>query len=278
VSGAPRDREPLWNSEGVILAHDQTLVQIRERSFLDVLDLALVVVRRHPIALGLAALAGIAPFAALNAWLLAQPDLPIAEYPFYLLFEAPWATAFLTLVLGDLMFGRRPSAGRVLRIWIRSLPVMLVYQGVVRGFLILTVIFSPLLPLRLAFLNEVILLERGHWRKVLPRGSILCRNREGEFLGQWLAQLFFGLMFALAFWLGAQTLFRELTETEVTWEQPAWIELRRPLFQLGVWIAVAFFGVARFFSYIDQRTRLEGWEVSLRLKTVASELEEARRW
>ena len=33
-----------------------------------------------------------------------------------------------------------------------------------------------------------------------------------------------------------------------------------------------------FFTYIDQRTRLEGWEVSLRLKAVARDIEEAGRW
>jgi hypothetical protein len=260
------------------LAYDRTLVRIRERSFLDVLDLALVVVRRHPVALGLAALAGIAPCAALNAWLLADPNFVLGWEPPLLLFEAPWATSVLTLVLGDLMFGGRASPRRALRAWIRSLPVMILYQGIVRGFLILTVIFYPIVPMRLAFLDEVILLERGRWTKVLRRSSALCRDRGGEFFGQWLAQLFFGAMFALAFWLGAGTLVRELTETDVTWEQPPWSDLRGPLVQLGVWVAIAFFGVARFFSYIDQRTRLEGWEVSLRLKRVAGELEEARRW
>ena len=48
------------------MANDRTLVQIRERSYLDLLDLALLVVRQRPRALGLAAAAGIAPFAAVN--------------------------------------------------------------------------------------------------------------------------------------------------------------------------------------------------------------------
>ena len=44
------------------------------------------------------------------------------------------------------------------------------------------------------------------------------------------------------------------------------------LFQTGVWIAIAFFAVVRFLSYIDRRIRLEGWEIELRLKSVG------RRW
>ena len=49
---------------------------IRERSFLDLLDLALLVVRDRPVILGLTALAGIAPLAALNIWLLSDAGFP----------------------------------------------------------------------------------------------------------------------------------------------------------------------------------------------------------
>ena len=85
--------------------YDHTLIVIRERSFLELLDLGMVVVRDRPTALGLAALAGIAPFAALNFWLLADVDFPRALWPLLLIMEAPLATVPLTIVLGDLMFG-----------------------------------------------------------------------------------------------------------------------------------------------------------------------------
>ena len=54
----------------------------------------------------LAAAAGITPFAVLNVWLLSDPDFPRLLWPLLLVFEAPWATAPLTVVLGGLMFGR----------------------------------------------------------------------------------------------------------------------------------------------------------------------------
>ncbi len=85
--------------------YDHTLIVIRERSFLELLDLGMVVVRDRPAALGLAALAGIAPFAALNFWLLSDVNFSRALWPLLLIMEAPWATAPLTIVLGDLMFG-----------------------------------------------------------------------------------------------------------------------------------------------------------------------------
>ncbi len=91
---------------------ERTLVQVRERSFLDLLDLSLVVVRRKPWPIGLAALAGCAPFAALNAWLARDGDFPAIFYVLLLALEIPWATAPLTVMLGGLMFGDRPSAGQ----------------------------------------------------------------------------------------------------------------------------------------------------------------------
>ena len=63
-----------------------------------------------------AALAGIAPLAAVNIWLLSDVAFSRAYWVvLLLLMEAPWATAPLTLVLGDLMFGVRPRPGRILK-------------------------------------------------------------------------------------------------------------------------------------------------------------------
>src|SRR5262245_53093488 len=91
------------------MAHDRTLVQIRERSFLDVLDLAMVVVRKRPIAIGAAALMGALPFALLDGWLIRGTEVPGALLFVLIMFQAPLATAPLTIVLGGLMFGQRPG-------------------------------------------------------------------------------------------------------------------------------------------------------------------------
>ena len=68
------------------------------------------------------ALAGIAPFAALNAWLFGSiPDLGATLFPRTLwILEAPFATAPLTVVLGGLMFGQRPTAAKVVSSVARS--------------------------------------------------------------------------------------------------------------------------------------------------------------
>jgi hypothetical protein len=248
------------------LAGDRTLIQIRERSFLDLLDLALVVVRRRPLTLGLAALAGVAPCAAINAYLTSDPEFNPFLYIVLLIVEAPWATAPLTIVLGSLMFGERPRPLGVLKVLGRGLPSMIVHQLILRGILGFFIILYPLIPSRLAFLDEVILLERGKLFSAVRRSSTLCGARGGEFFGQWLAQMAFGVLFVGCFWFGTGALFSAQVTSEVTCEQPDVGSLYGFRCQLAIWLEITFFGVARFLTYIDQRIRLEGWEVKHRLQ------------
>jgi hypothetical protein len=259
------------------LAYDRTLIQIRERSFLDLLDLAMVVVRQRPVTLGLAALVGSLPFAALNWWLINEDRTSAGWLPFLIGMEVPWATAPLTVVLGGLMFEQRPTAGNVFRTLARSFFPMFVYQFLLRGVLIITTFLYVIIPTRKAFFNEVILLERPRWLTASARTSALCEQRGGDLFGQWLAQCLFGTLFVLAFWLGSTTLTQALVSSELTWT-PTWNDLLGIRFHFALWLAIEFFAVARFFTYIDQRIRLEGWEVSLRLRSVGQAMEGVGRW
>ena len=259
------------------MAHDQTRVQVRERTFLDVLDLAMEVVRQRPLTIALAALAGAVPFAVLNALLMALPQFPAGMLFYLLVMEAPWATAPLTVVLGGLMFGERPSPWRVFRTLVRALFPMLVFQFVVRGVFAVTTVLILLVPTQMTFLNEVILLERGKWYSGFRRCTKLTEGRRGEFLGQWLAQTAFGAAFVLAFWAGTGALWSTLFTSDPTW-QPVLSDLVGVRFHLALWLAIEFFAVARFLSYIDQRIRLEGWEVRLRLTAAGRLLEDEGRW
>jgi hypothetical protein len=255
---------------------EQTLVRIRERSHLDLLDLTLLVVRRRPRALGVAAVAGIAPFAAVNAWLLANPEFPRILWPVLLFFESPWATAPLTVVLGDIMFGRPARARDVARRVARGLPALffahVVYRGL-RG----TVLLLPFVMGSPWFANPVILLERAGVRTAVRRSARLAADCSGGTFQMALAQLAFGLAFAVCFWLGTGAAISTVFRGETTWERPVLGDLSGLRFQLGVWIAIAFFGVARFFLYLDQRIRSEGWELKLRLQAAARDMEGHRR-
>jgi hypothetical protein len=260
------------------LAFERTLIQIRERTFLDVLDLALVVVRDRPLTLGLAALAGIAPFALFDALVSLAPEFP----PFLLLglvyLQAPWATAPLTIVLGDLMFGRKPAFGRGIMTLLRASPSLFLHQFVLRLLVILVPFVIPLIPAFFLFLNEVILLERDRWWRAPGRSARLSARRGSDLFGQWWAQLSFGAVFVACFWYGTGKVVQAMTSSELTWDVPEWSDLNSIRLQVGLWLAVAFFAVARFLTYIDHRIRKEGWGVELRLRDVGRALEEAETW
>jgi hypothetical protein len=255
------------------MLYDRTLIQIRERSFLDLLDLSLYVIRARPIVLGLTSLVGIAPWAALNYWLLSDESFPQLAWIALLILEVPWATAPLTLVLGDLMFGMPAKLPRIARTLLLGLPALILSQLIVRGLMLMVVIFYLIMPSQYAFCNEVILLERSSAFRQFKRSRTLSRGFEGELFMRWLGQLFLGATFALCFWVSATILSTTLIGNELTWYSPGMNDVGGLLFQTGIWIAVAFFGVYRFFSYIDRRIRLEGWELDLRLKAVARGLE-----
>ena len=261
------------------MAFDRTLVQIRERSYLDSLDLALVVIRHRPLTIALAALLGIVPWALINSWITAHAEAMRAFLHLYLIvLEAPLATAPLTIVLGSLMVGTRPRPRQVAVSIFRQIGPLLIYQVSLRSLLIGSVVLAWLVPTRLAFLNEIVLLERGKWWKVWSRCTDLSSERGGDLFGQWMAQVFFGSLFVVAFWIATSQVVGVL-EGELTWGYSDWDFVFNTPTWVGVWIAVAFFAVVRFLSYIDQRIRLEGWEVELRLRAVGRTMrEESDSW
>jgi hypothetical protein len=267
------------------MATDRTLVQIRERSMLDLLDLAFVVVRHRPSALALAAMLGIAPFAAINARLLADPEVSTAIVLWLLALEAPFATAPLTVVLGALMFGRKARWGMLRSALNQGLPALFLYQGIVRGLLVLSCVLWPIVPARLCFLNEAILLERNHPWQALRRSSALSRDRGIGLFGQWAFQVVMGVLFVLCFWIAAEKAGTLLLGADLSLSLPDLLDsgfwdaqARGWRVQVATWLAIAFFGVVRFLTYVDQRIRLEGWEVSLRMMQAGATLEDPERW
>jgi hypothetical protein len=251
---------------------DRTLILIRERSFLDLLDLALLVVRRRPRVLATTALVGIGPWAILNVFLTRGLGDARGFYNILLiLLEAPLATAPLTIVLGGMMFGRRPGGREVARTLFENGPGLILYQVILRGIVLATLVLTPLLPTRMAFVNEVLLLERGSMWKVLNRSSLLSMARGSELLLYWMVQVAFGALFVVCFWFAVGNV-REVLIGRFPWIEPPWDTLVGARTIGATWAVVWFLGLVRFLLYIDQRIRLEGWEVELRLKAVAASL------
>ena len=278
---------------------DKTNIVIRERGYLEILDLALRVIRAHAGPLALALAAGVAPMLLINAWLLAEyaePDYQ-AGFPFGYMFyalvlviwEMPLAAAPATVYLGEALFSRRPPLGKIVRNLRESLPQLLVYQVLLRGLLVPVVLFAPAVLSAIAvlalllywpylfiwrpYLTEVILLERNPMRAARHdamtsrrRTRVLHAGQAGDLMARWLAAVAVGCLLFLSLW-GSMWFSRMTLASE--------LELDGRLFtgqyQLALWVVVSFFAVVRFLSYLDLRIRREGWEVELAMRA-----EEAR--
>jgi len=265
---------------------EQSLVAIRERTFGDILDLALHVFRDNALAiLGWGAV-GVAPFALLNYYLFyartGQPFFDEGEAIFYSIsyfwlvsWQAPLATAGVTLLLGQRMFRPRVQHVQVGKQWLGSLPQLLVVQGLVRGMLHLFCIGFFIPYILFPYMNEVILLERN---PLLARGKMNTLRRSGqlhhanigELMLRWLMALGVGvvLCLSLALALGTLTALLQARLPPVSWWAAGF-------FPAAVWITVVFMAVVRFLSYLDLRIRKEGWEIELRLKSEAARLARA---
>jgi hypothetical protein len=178
-------------------------------------------------------------------------------------------------MLGGLLFGERPRLTRIVRRFLTALPTMILNQLIVRGLLLATVVFYPLVPARLTFLNEVVLLERAGGFRPIRRCANLSTKREGDLFGRSLAQLFFSVVFLACFTVGIGVIGSGLIGGERTWSDERFTGFLDLRVQFSLWLTIAFSGIVRFLAYIDQRIRLEGWAVELSLRDAGLALEKS---
>ena len=272
-----------------MLQLDKTRIAVREREYVDVLDLALRVIRVHAGPLVLAFAAGVAPMLLLNGWLLAgyaefdfEWTFPFV-YPFYMVLliflEAPLATAPATLYLGKATFTDRPEPREILREFRDSLAQLLLYQGLLRVW-----------HFRWTYLNEVILLDRNPMRRraaggmsTLERSRVLHRVQNVDPASRALPALIVGGTLFIAIWasifivrgmlLGQWGLVGFLWAlASGQWEWSFLKPMFTFYFQLSIWIVVCYFSVVRFLTYLDLRIRREGWEVELWMRAERARL------
>jgi hypothetical protein len=262
---------------------DQTRIAIRERGFGEILGLALQVTRAGGGWLVLLWLLGSVGFAVLNGLLL-MPALedelqfegtPVGYWTLMLLLvaiETPFATAPITLYLGKMMFNSEFRFRTMLVELLRSLPQLILYQGVLRTLLI------PILLLPywiMPYVGELILLERnplfrGKKNRLTTsrRSRNLHANNGGELFGRWMLAIAASAVLILAIGRGIEVLATQLASWEAT---PTIRHL--VIYPFAVWLVVGWMAVVRFLSYLDLRIRREGWEVELLMRAEAQRLE-----
>ncbi len=262
---------------------DSNRIVIRERGLLDLLDLALFVIRTFAGPLIGALALGIVPAMLLNAWILAdlaEPgfDEPIPmAYMWWMLmlvvWETPLVTSFATLYLGEAAFQERPHMGSVFRSAIHALPQLIVFQVLLRG-LLMPLVVTWFFPFAVwPYLNEVILLERNPLRKQPGRITTYRRTRAlhfgaaGDLFARWMVAAGFGSLLAVSLWISMQITVGMLLNE---WQ---WEGLTYTLYYpLALWIVVGYFTVVRFLGYLDLRIRREGWEVELMMRAEGARL------
>lgn len=282
---------------------DKTRIPILERNYDNLLDLALVVIRRHALALLVTSLVGAVPFAVLNYFLLASwlqafesydYAQSAAQYVFLMAllvcWEAPLASVATTLYLGEALFVEKPHLRRMWQNFLAALPQLLGVQGLSRAVLI-GLLFMPsgelvwmarvgcvgawvLMYWFRPYLNEIILLERNPWRggpgviTTRRRAATLHGHFAGNLFGRWMAAVSFGSLWTAA--LAVAIFWARMTVTNGE------LDFSPPLFEIwlpvALWIVVSYFNVVRFLSYLDLRIRGEGWEIELRMRAEANRL------
>ncbi len=263
---------------------DKNRIVIREREYLEVLDLALRVIRIHAWPLAVAFACGVVPAMCLNAWLLADyADVAFREtvylkFMFLMLLlvvaEAPLATALMTLYLGRTLFADRPGSAEIAREFVRALPQMVWYQVICRAVLTPWVITWFVLFAMMPYVSEVVLLERnpmfgGRGRKMTTgrRLKRLHKNYGSDLFSRWLCSIAIGALLLVSFWTSIVMTVTLLSGQEA-WE-PTTVTIS---FSLAMWLAFGYFSVVRFLSYLDLRIRREGWEVELMMRAERTKL------
>jgi len=267
-------------------------VAVRERSLAEQLDLALLLARRHAARLVLLAVLGAAPWIALD-WLLfagSNPEQPaaLAWLVVLLVAQAPVATAPITAYLGEAMFSRQPTLRGALATTRQRIAPLLAFALYRAAFVavpvgLLSAVAGGTPGLLLLFLlmfyplhaGEVVLLERQPLRASFTRARQLMASWRAEAVGQLalggLVIVVGSLAAVIAGVVLINLLFWDAISGEDWWR---WFHPgSTPLALLMPWPFIAWLAVVRFLSYIDLRTRREGWEIELDLRRAGRRLE-----
>ncbi len=263
---------------------DRSSIAIRERSFGEILDLALWVVRKHFVPFFVLLAIGAGPWVVLNLFLLPPPDSFASEntvtyqlllHALLMTWEAPLATAPVTLYLGQVLFVDRVRGRSLVAGLLTALPQLFVYQVLLRGIFLVSGVLWIFWCSSWVFMSEIILLERTPLRErgagvsTERRRRILHTHRSGDLFGRAVLGLFGAAALTAALSSGLLVLVWILDFHDI-WSN---VLVFCAILAAG-WIAVGYLAVVRFLSYLDQRIRNEGWELELLMWAEKSRLKE----
>lgn len=286
---------------------ERSFIAIRQRTVLELLDLALPVLRIHSWNLLAVALVGIAPFAIFNAivlrWMLLDYNFDVYR-PLYgwvmmllVINQAPAATTMVSHYLGQVMFIERPSVrdtvATVSRRWmplcwlhgvigqiapVVCLSIVLWQSEVVETvvvFLVMAVLLGVLIRGLRPFVSEVITLEQTPWNKrgnlsklsFSARSHMLHSTAAADHLGGMFIRGWFAGLMSLAIYCAGYWTAENLG---LGLDSPEWSV--SVIWPMALWTTAMFFGVVRFLAYINARINQEGWDVEIKVRAEAQKL------
>jgi hypothetical protein len=240
-------------------------VRLRTRTILEILDLGFVFCAENGksyVKLALAIL--LLPFAVCAAarafglhwrstWVLAIALGKLAEGAF-------------TVAAGQLLFADSVATATVLAAFGRLLVPYIatrIWAFLALAACILIVVPFPSMVSRALFVSEYCLLEAASPNQCLKRGARLMRSHTGRAFG-----LGFSLIVAQAgFVVIAEALGQGLVEFVLQLGRPVgslFDDGGSPFALAGFFLSLPYFTAARFFAYVDSRTRAEGWDIQVR--------------
>lgn len=259
---------------------DQTLIAIRPRSILERLDLTFSLCGRHPVGIFLSIFLGAFPWMLFNWWLLTVSTDYVSSYFFVIAIlpiEVALSTVFLTLYLGQLTFSRSFSLRIASQTLLRQSLNLLLYQVLLRGTICVTLIFQPFVWLGMYHMNEILLLERSNLLNSWLRRSVLHDSRIGDIIASRFIELLvfsIGFMFLLSTIGILSSLWNDntsMTDLLLMSQEIPEGEDAMMTWQVSVafFFTIGFLKIFGFVTYLDTRIRYEGWDVELKLRSVA---------
>ncbi|WP_394846617.1 hypothetical protein LZC95_04020 [Pendulispora brunnea] len=245
-------------------------VVLRQRQFIDVVDLAVRFVALHGRPYARLSLIVLLP-SFLVTWGLGQAiDWAWGWLAVFALL--PLAAAPFTVLASRLMFTEQVRLREVLAVTLRSVPRLVLARtlqtlavGAALFILVLPAIWAQAL---LLFLPEVILLEQSRFFPAISRAGRIAHAQVGNVvLAVILLALFVGGTPFLADAAGRMVLDNLL---EVRPPEPLTVVGGSALSLFGLWAALPFVSTIRFLFYIDLRTRTEGWDIQTRFAALAA--------
>jgi hypothetical protein len=248
-------------------------VIFRDRSVSDVLDLALRFLAVHGRRYAKAGLASLVPLAAVcvaagmllgpvAAWTVAAPLATVAEIPF-------------TVLASRLVFQENVRTADVLRDALRETPRVLFARGLALVLVFFGLVFFLIPGVWLSVISlftiEVMLLERS--------GLGAAIGRSLRIAGSGVSEALLGTIVTWLLPIGA-ALFADVTGRAVIGEvlqfrppRPVWSSGWSTLAAIGLFAQVPYVATARFFLYLNIRTRAEGWDIQTRFAGLSARME-----